>query len=383
MRIFLTLHPSANLSVPGSMTWYNNLYEPLIELGHNIILFRMDEIAKKHNTKFRSKKFKELFSFDLKAYFTKEHMKEPFDLFLSYLTDQDIEEEALQSIKRMDVPMLNFSCNNTHQFYLIENISKYFDFNLHSEKDADIKFHAIGANPVWFPMAANPRYYFPIEGTFEYDVAFVGAAYAKRAFYVNQLLNGKINIDCFGPNWLINKPHRHLKKIKKETERIKWYLETLVTSSEDKRNSLSSKISNYNLLINLRKANKGRFHYPISDREMVTVFNRSKINLGFLEVFSGQSQKEVQHHLHLREFEVTMSGGLYVTNYSDELTEFYEPDKEVLMFNNEYELLDKIRFYLNHPADAGKIRNAGYKKAIGCHTYQKRFADLFNKLSFK
>jgi len=36
----------------------------------------------------------------------------------------------------------------------------------------------------------------------------------------------------------------------------------------------------------------------------------------------------------LRDFEVPVSGGLYLTQFSDELTEFYEPDKEVLIFRN-------------------------------------------------
>ena len=116
MRIFLTLHPSANLSVPGSMTWYHNLYEPLLDIGHEVVLLRMDEIAKKHNTHFRSKRFKEVYSNELILIFRKEHSLKPIDLFFSYLTDNDIEDGALQSIKGTGVPMANFSCNNTLLF---------------------------------------------------------------------------------------------------------------------------------------------------------------------------------------------------------------------------------------------------------------------------
>jgi spore maturation protein CgeB len=343
----------------------------------------MDEIAKKHNIPFRGIKFKEEYSIELISTFRKENTLKHFDLFFSYLTDRDVEEGALQSIKSMGVPMANFSCNNTHQFYLIKKISPFFDYNLHSEKDTDIKLRAIGANPVWFPMAANPNYYFPVKENFKYDVSFLGSAYAKRTFYVNHLVQNGINIDCFGPNWLINKPYRRLKKIKKEAERIKWFLETLFSLSISKRSSLSSRIYHYDLLVNLRKINAARFHYPVSDTEMVSIFNTSRINLGFLEVYSDKSQQIVQQHLHLREFEVPMCRGLYATNYSDELAEFYESDKEVVMFHNEHELLDKVKFLLQHPNDAEKIRHAGYLRASGCHTYQKRFTDLFDKLNLK
>ena len=75
-----------------------------------------------------------------------------------------------------------------------------------------------------------------------------------------------------------------------------------------------------------------------------------------------------------------MCGSLYFTNYSDELAEFYEPDKEVVIFRNEYELVDKIKYYLSHPEESEKVRHRGYKRAIKCHTYQKRFEELFSKI---
>jgi len=62
MNIFLSLHPSGNSSVPNSMTWYYNLYEPLLDLGHEVYLIRIDETAKLLNVKFATSKFKEKFS---------------------------------------------------------------------------------------------------------------------------------------------------------------------------------------------------------------------------------------------------------------------------------------------------------------------------------
>jgi spore maturation protein CgeB len=75
-----------------------------------------------------------------------------------------------------------------------------------------------------------------------------------------------------------------------------------------------------------------------------------------------------------------MCGALYFTNYSDELAEHYEPDKEVIIYRNEHELLDKVKYYLNHPDEAEKVRQAEHKRALDCHTYQKRFTDLFKSL---
>lgn len=383
MRIFLALHPSGNLSVPGSMTWYHNLYEPLIDLGHEVVLLRLDQVAKKHNIRFRGSKFKEVFSNELVIAVKNEHFVKPIDLFFSYLTDKDIDTGALKAIKSLSVPMVNFSCNNTHQFSLVENISSLFDFNLHSEKDADIKFRVLGANPVWFPMAANPRYYFPIKGEYIYDTSFIGAAYAKRSFYVDYLVQNGINVDCFGPNWLINKPFSNLKKYKREADRLRWLLQSITTISPGTRKNLSLKIYNHDFLKNLREMNSNRFHYPVRDNEMPAIFSQTKVNLGFLEVYLYDNHQIVQKHLHLREFEVPMCGGLYITNYSEELSEFYDLDKELLVFYNEIDLADKIKYYLKHDNEADTIRKRSFARALKDHTYQKRFTELFLKINLK
>lgn len=383
MRIFLIYHPSGNLSVPGSMTWFKNLYAPLVDLGHDVVQFRLDDFVKANEVVFRSIKYKELLSQTLLESFKNQHKIKPFDMVLSYLTDVDIDVGLIGQLKNTGVLTLNFSCNNTHQFHLIEKISPHFDINLYSEKDANIKFEKIGANAIWFPMAANPKYYFPQESSFKYDVTFIGAAYAKRAYYINHLVQNGINIDCFGPNWLINQPHSQLKRIKKEWERIKWLFESTLSLSSSKRLGFSSKIFDYDLLVSLRQINKGHFHYPVTDDVMMVIIHQSKINLGFLEVYANGNNHITQQHLHLREFEIPMSGGLYMTNYSDELAEFYEIDKEVIAFRNEHELTDKINYYLTHEKEALNIRKAAFERAIKSHTYQDRYKTLFKQLKLK
>ena len=123
MRIFLSLTPSGNASVPNSLTWLHNLYEPLIDLGHEVFLFRIDEASKVLKVKCGSKTFKEEFSDYLLTKFNKEHNKKNFNLFLSYFCDKHIFASVVEQIKKSGVPTANFSCNNTHQFYLTKEIA--------------------------------------------------------------------------------------------------------------------------------------------------------------------------------------------------------------------------------------------------------------------
>ena len=75
MRIFLTLYPAGNSSVPGSMTWYRNFYETLVDLGHDVFLFRIDLVSRELGFSSKSRESKEKFSEKLLSTFIKEHKK--------------------------------------------------------------------------------------------------------------------------------------------------------------------------------------------------------------------------------------------------------------------------------------------------------------------
>ena len=58
----------------------------------------------------------------------------------------------------------------------------------------------------------------------------------------------------------------------------------------------------------------------------------------------------------------------------------FEPDKEVLTYRDEGELLDKVKYYLKHNDEGERIRVAGRRRALSDHTYQRRFNQLFEKI---
>jgi len=381
MRIFLALLPSGNGAVENSMTWYYNLYEPLLDLGHDVYIIRLDTIASEFKVRVRTEQFKSVFSPILLETFRTEHTKKPFDFFLSNFANLDIEPSCIDEIRKSGVPTANFSCNNTHQFYVTETIAPHFDFNLHSEKNVADKFRAIGAKPVWFQMAANPKYYYPIKIKKTIDVAFIGACYANRPYYIWSLLANGIDAHAYGPGWRYREDMATLRKIKREFRRSKEVMQSIFLFSPDARASTSSWIAELDFKDKLISKYQANLHFPIEDAEMVTKINECRICLGSLEVYDNHDHsRQLLTHLHLREFEAPMCGALYFTNYSDELSEHYKPDKEVIIYRNEHELLDKVKYYLGHPQEAEKVRQAGYKRALECHTYQKRFRDLFTNI---
>jgi spore maturation protein CgeB len=75
-----------------------------------------------------------------------------------------------------------------------------------------------------------------------------------------------------------------------------------------------------------------------------------------------------------------MSGALYVTGYMPELETMFEPDREVVAYRNQDELLAKVTRLLREPAEAAAIRVAGRKRALADHTPHVRFQKLFAEL---
>ena len=371
MRIFQTITATANYSVSNNSTWYRNLHEPLVEMGHDVVLFPADEgiQAMRQN----SPRMYAAFSQKLCDTFNRAHSKKPFDLFFAYLMDGMVDPGAIDEIRKTGVPTCNFSCNNAHQFYLVDELSPHFDYNLHSERDVGEKFLAIGANPVWWPMASNPKYFKPYDVARTVPVSFVGGHYALRGRYIAHLLRNGVDVYAYGPGWV-----KRTDRFRAMAKRIKLLCKSAFALKAESQNRASAILADHDFRESLSTRYFQHMHLPVTDLELIELYSRSHISMGFLEVFDNHDPSAgVKQHLHLREFEAPMSGALYCTGYSDELSEMFEPDKEVLVYKNQHELLEKVTFYLEHPEEAERIRQAGYVRALSEHTYQQRFKNLF------
>jgi hypothetical protein len=233
-------------------------------------------------------------------------------------------------------------------------------------------------------MAANPKYYHPYDVPRTLDVTFVGQCYARRPYYIWHLLENSVNVQVFGPGWLLNPDKQLLRRPVRWARRTKLLLQAMIAFSPQNRRRFSAQVVDIDLRDELRQKYSAHLRVPLTDEEMIRKFSASKISLGFLEVYDAHNPAElVKQHMHLREFEAPMCGALYFTGWCEELAEFYEIDKEVVVYRSEHELLDKVQFYLKHPDQADRVRRAGHQRALADHTYQKRFKYLFAQLGIK
>ena len=115
----------------------------------------------------------------------------------------------------------------------------------------------------------------------------------------------------------------------------------------------------------------------LSTEEMVRMYSRSKINLGF----GGIAGSKDTYCLKGRDFEIPMSGGLYLTEYHPELERCYDIGKEIFTYTDFDDLAKKICYLLSNPEKAEKIRKRGARRARKDHTWEIRFEKIFNLIN--
>jgi spore maturation protein CgeB len=364
MRIFYGAATSADLyHLPNSKLWHINLYLPLIDLGHEVVSFEYDflplNLHADHtmpaNREFIARSRPQA-SEELLRQVSAAHRQKPIDLFFSYFYSSFVEPEAIREIGRMGIPTVNWYCNGSYQFHLVEEIAPAYDYSLVPEKFRLEDYRRVGANPIYCQEAANPNFYKPYDDVpLEYDVTFVGQKYGNRPSAIRRLIDAGIDVRAWGPNWLIP-PERSVQQ--------------LVT--DVKRRILRRPAESVPL---------DRCGPPLTDEELVTMYSRSKISLGFSTValLPRPGEKPIKQ-VRLRDFEAPMSGAFYMVEAFDELTEFFEPDREIVMFADQEELVDKVRYYLVHDVEREQIRQAGMRRARAEHTWHERFKMVFRTI---
>jgi hypothetical protein len=368
MRVFLAAGSSPNQALTGSRIWHINLCLPLRDLGHEVIEFDFDlepmyANADWHDEKQRRFSDAQRPTLDaaLLHQVTRQHARQPIDVFLSYFYSTFVSPAVIEEIASLGIVTLNWFCNASYQFDLVSDLAPAFAFSLVPEAFRLDDYVRVGARPIYFQEAANPDFYHPVNAPRDLDVAFVGTCYGDRPRYLRCLVDNGIDVYVWGPGW---------ESVCRDAGPL---LSPRRLAHEAKRR----------LFPGARTAGFlpcGAWGGTLQDAEMVSVFSRTKISLGFSRVAPTEGSATPIHQVRLRDFEATMSGAFYLLEYFEEIEQFFTLDKEIVCFSNADELIEKVRFYLTHDAVREKIRAAGRARALSDHTWQKRFQQLFTSL---
>lgn len=365
MRIFYAAPDYAlDRRTVDTKLWRANLYDSLVDLGHSLVEFQIDyqpfnyclepktteqhELVRKNRT---------MFSEQLIDQVRKAHREKPLDLFFSYFYSAYVFPEVIREIKSLGIPTVNWYCNASYQFHLVQEIAPAYDFCLVPERYRMPDYRQIGANPIYCQEAANPKVYRPSDVPRDFDVTFVGQCYGNRPEYMAALCRAGLDARAWGPHWQRKARLKWSRRLRNQVR--KW------TGRQDKYLAMPAK----------------HCGPPLSDQELIDMYSRSQISLGFTTVAQRPADgTPAVQQVRLRDFEATMSGAFYMVEAFDELADFFEPDREIVFFDSEAELIEKAKYYLAHPRQAQAIREAGLKRARAEHTWQKRFVDVFEQM---
>jgi len=361
LRVFYASDTSPNARF-NSNIWRNNLLLPLKDLGYDVVEFDYDlqetfqnlDAADPRQAKFISQN-RPIVSEELFRQIKAAHAIKPIQVFFSYFYDACVLPETIKQIRSLGIVTVNWYCNGSYQLHLVKQISPHYDWCLVPEKFRMPDYYALGARPIYCQEAANPNIYKPYQFKKDYDLIFIGQAYGDRIQYIKGLIDAGLCVNVWGFGW---RP---------------------AISKLTTRSVLLSPARFLKQYVRLRQR-KIPFKYlggVLNDDEMIKMYSRAKINLGFSNVGNTHLLQNSIKQIRLRDFEVPMSAGFYMVEYMQELEQFFEIGKEIECYFNLEDLIDKSKYYLQHEVAREEIRLRGYQRCLRDHTWQKRLTQAF------
>jgi len=214
-----------------------------------------------------------------------------------------------------------------------------FDYFTTPDVYGEYKYQRLGLiNAIHFPFGCNPSVFQKLETDKTVDVSFVGAWHPYRAWLVDGLKKAGFQVETHGFRWPT-----------------------------------------------------GSLAYD----EMVSLFNRSKINLnmsnstsrdiGYLTsspralLNSIRSPKFIEQ-LKARHFEISSCGAFQLSYYVEGLERQYRIGDEIGIYVDRSDLIKKVAFYLENEALRERIASNAYERSLADHSFERRFDYVFSRM---
>lgn len=103
--------------------------------------------------------------------------------------------------------------------------------------------------------------------------------------------------------------------------------------------------------------------------EMPKVFHLSKINLNI-------TSRSIESGIPQRVWDIMSVGGFCLTNYQPEIEDYFVIGRDLEVYHDLDELMDKVDYYLKHKDKRIRIAMAGYQKVRDKHNYNIRLTSV-------
>jgi hypothetical protein len=202
----------------------------------------------------------------------------------------------------------------------VETVAPHVDLYWTSWRAGILLLHQIGSRPWLGGAAADPLFHRPMPTAKSIDVLFLGQAYGARREIIRELRALGIEVECRGYGW-----------------------------------------------------EGGNLDFE----ECIRLFSSAKIVLGISAV-GAMSDVTI---LKGRDFEAPMCGACYVTQYSEELTDFFTLGTDLVCYSTPFQAAEVISTLLANPDRRTELSENALKRSLHSNTWDKRISEMYEILS--
>lgn len=286
--------------------------------------------------------FKEVFLFDPKMerlkYGSKIMKERLFDIIIDKNPDyifllleaNDIGLDTLEKIKNVSPKTKTIAIFGDDDIHF-ETRSRYYALFLDYCISCPIKYAESYKkdglkNAIPFPGGVNTKNFRPMNLNKKYDVVCIGQPYSYRVEIIRFLIKNGIKVNIWGHGW---GKYPEFEKI---------------------------------------------YGGPLDHEEIVKVVNQTRIYLGFCKNRLGESHNTGKF------FESSACGTFCLVDEFPEYNEYLKINKEIVMFRDNKDLLEKIKYYLKNESKRENIAQRAYKKVIKNHSYHTIYTEIFQRI---
>jgi spore maturation protein CgeB len=252
------------------------------------------------------------------------------DVIFCVLMQYEIWFETLDLIRaRSPALLINWGTDDSWKFVQASRFfAAHVDLHVTTDRLAAEVASSRGLDNVflsqWAASAATSAEPYPSQSC-RYDVSFVGSMYGYRGEWIAALRSSGVEVACFG---------------------------------------------------------HGTDYGIVSAAEIPDIYRTSRISLNFSGAGhnSGHSGAADKRQIKARTFEVPGAGGFLLTETSPGLERYFTIGRDLATFDSPRELIEKVRYYLDHPSERDAIAHAGHARTVAEHTYEQRIAEILERL---
>lgn len=306
-----------------------------------------------------------------------------YDLFMTGCDDRSFSDSLFSLLNQFSLPSLLFCCDNLSVPFIHKMFCSRFTLVWLTSNETKYLFDKWNATSIYLPYAANPILYRPINGPEISGISFVGSIYGVRLSKLELLNSTHVPVNIYGKGLSTSQPlpTKYLKENMSEAIRKTLALARFKIGREALKGAAIKTIQGLKKIpsteISIEIKNK-----LISFEEIPNIYSRSQLSLGITELWNTYLLKTPVHKLHLRTFEIPMSGGLQIVSRSEPIEDCYEENNEIILYDNNEELISKINFYTSQKNFRlrEKIKVRARNRSLKCHTWSNRFRIVLDRI---